>query len=138
MSDETRTRLLKYGITSAVAAAVSALIMYLHGLFNASDMSARLKILADAFTIPGVILLCLGALIWVSADGFFDSITYAFGRLGSALIPFYGKNHKHERYYDYVMRKRGKRISGYGFIPIVGAIFTAIAVVFIVIYYVNK
>ena len=138
MSDVWRMRLIKYGITSAIAAAVSALIMYSHGLFDTSDIASRLKIIADAFTIPGVILLCIGALVWVSTDGFFDGITYAFGRLGSALLPFYGKNHPHERYYDYVMRKRGKRIAGYGFIIIVGAVFTAIAAIFTVLYYVNK
>lgn len=137
MDEKTKNRLLKYGITTVVTASVSVLIMYLNGLFEATDILTRFKLLADAFTIPGVILLCIGALIWVSTDGMFDGLTYAAKRLGS-LIPFYGKNYTHERYYDYVMRKRGKRISGYGFIPIVGAAFVAIAVVFIVLYYVNK
>ncbi len=137
MDNKIKTRLLKYGITVAVAAGIAALIMYSNGLFEASDTLTRYKLLADAFTIPGVILLCIGALVWVSTDGMFDGFTYAAKRL-SSLIPFYGKNYKHERYYDYVMRKRGKRISGYGFIPIVGAVFVAIAVVFIVLYYVNK
>mgnify|MGYP003310774446 CR=1 FL=1 len=134
---KTKNRLLKYGITTVVTAGISVLIMYLNGLFEATDTQTCYKLLADAFTIPGVILLCIGALIWVSTDGMFDGFTYAAKRLGS-LIPFYGKNYKHERYYDYVMRKRGKRISGYGFIPIVGAVFTAIAAVFIVLYYVNR
>lgn len=137
MDSEIKKRIIKYSVTTALAAAVSALIMYSNGLFEATDALARYKLLADAFTIPGVILLCLGALIWVSTDGLFDGFTYAAKRLGS-LIPFYGKNYKHERYYDYVMRKRGKRISGYGFIPLVGTVFTLIAVVFIVLYYVNK
>ncbi len=134
MENQTKKKLLKYGITTAVAAGVAVLIMYSGGLFETADTLTRYKLLADAFTIPGVILLCIGALVWVSTDGMFDGFTYAAKRLGS-LIPFYSKNYKHERYYDYVMRKRGKRIGGYGFIPIVGAAFTAIAVVFIVLYY---
>ena len=137
MNGELKKRLLKYGITTAVAAGIAVLIMYSSGLFEVTDDLTRFKLLADAFTVPGVILLCIGALVWVSTDGMFDGFTYAAKRLGS-LIPFYGKNYKHERYYDYVMRKRGKRISGYGFILIVGAAFVAIAVVFTVLYYVNK
>ncbi len=136
MNGETKKRLLKYGITTAVALGVAVLIMYSNGLFETTDTLTRYKLLADAFTIPGVILLCIGALVWVSTDGMFDGFTYAAKRL-SSLIPFYGKNYKHERYYDYVMRKRGKRIGGYGFIPIVGAGFTAVAVVFIALYFLN-
>jgi hypothetical protein len=88
--------------------------------------------LADAFTIPGVIFIMVGCLVAISTTGFFDSISYAMKSLARAIIPFHDTTD--EKYYDYKTKKESKRFTGYGFIFVVGGVFTAISLVFTVLF----
>lgn len=94
----------------------------------------RYRILCDAFTIPGVILLMVGLLVWISTTGMFDSLGFAFSWLGARLIPGLALR-RNEKYYDYVTRKRGNRAKGYRFLYIVGGVFLAVAIVFFILFY---
>ena len=131
MSARTKTRLLKYGITGAVCLGMVALYC---GLRDFAGMTAveRYRALCDGFTIPGLLALCLGGLIWVSNDGFFYGLGYCLRIAGNALIP--GRR-KSETYYDYVQRQREKKITGYGFLFLCGGVCMAIAMVFLVLFY---
>lgn len=126
-----RKILLRYLITTVIGGLLALLVLYLHGYFEATATVERYRILADAFTIPGTILVMVAALIWISSEGMFDGLTYAFGRIGSRLIPFYKGSLKHETYYDYKQSKGNDRPHGYGFLFFVGVAFLAVAVVFI-------
>mgnify|MGYP003294970745 CR=1 FL=1 len=90
------------------------------------------KILCDAFTVPGVVLILVGVLIIISKDGLFDGLTYTLSHLFQALIP--GRiGDKNEKYYDYVMRKRGQRETPiWKYLVIPGAVFLFISIVFLV------
>lgn len=132
MNVRLRKNLLKYGITVAVCLAFAAIFCYSREFFQ-QTLTVKYRILCDAFTIPGSICLCLGILIWASTDGFFDGLTYCLSIAWRSFIPG-GRAAPAEKYYDYVMRKRDKRITGYGFIPIVGAVFMAIAIVFLLLF----
>lgn len=129
-----RSLLLRYGITTAVAGAATVFILWLRSYGEATAAVARYRILADAFTVPGVLLICVAALVWVSSEGFFDGLGYAFSRVGSRLIPFFKRSLEHQTYYDYVQEKKGKRIHGYSFLFFVGLAFVAVAVVFIILH----
>ena len=122
--------LLKYGISTLSAGGVTLLILWNYEFWDAPTLVERYRILANAFTIPGVILMMFAALIWVSADGFFDGLAYAFSQAKDRLIPFVGAKRKHETYYDFKQRKQEKRPRGYGFLFFVGAAFTLVAVIF--------
>lgn len=126
-----RKSLLRYLITTAAAGAVTVLILYLQGFFGLTSQVDRYRVLADAFTIPGVILVMVTALIWISSEGMFDGLAYAFGRVGSRLIPFFFKSWQHETYYDYKQCKSEDRPHGYSFLFFVGLAFVTIAVVFV-------
>ena len=130
-----RKIILRYSITTAVAGSVSILHLFLQGFWDATTLDQKYKILADAFTIPGVLLIMFGALIWVSSEGFFDGLTYAFTQFGSMLIPFFKGGKKHMTYYDYKMKMKDKRAHGYSFMFFVGIVFVAISAVFIALYY---
>ena len=130
-----RKIILRYSITTAAAGLVSLLVLYLHGFGDVTTLEQKYKILADAFTIPGVVLIMFGALIWVSSEGFFDGLTYAFTRVGGMLIPFFRGGKEHQTYYDYKMKMKDKRAHGYSFMFFVGIVFVAIAVVFIALFY---
>ena len=85
--------------------------------------------LAAAFTVPGLLAVLIGALVWVSTTGVFDALTFGVGILFKGLLPF-KKGERFERFYDYKARKDEKRLTGYGFIVISGAIFLVIGIIF--------
>lgn len=136
MKDKIIKILLKYGITAAVGGLMAFAVISLHGYADAADSAERCRILADAFTIPGVVLMLCAALVWISNAGMFYGLSYLAGRAVRALFPMGRTFEKHERYADYVLRKREKGgVHGYGFIFHVGAAFFAVAVVFIIRFY---
>ena len=129
-----RKILRKYFIATLCAAAFSSMILWLKEIGEAEILSDKFKILSDAFTVPGVLLIMVGALIWTSTQGIFDGLGYSFGRIGSMFIPLYQKSFEHLTYYDYKMSKNDKRIKGYSFLFYVGIGFFVIGILFFVLY----
>jgi hypothetical protein len=125
-----KKNVIKYAVATGVALALCLLTLWLHGFSLATELVDKYRILADAFTIPGVIILMVGCLVWISTTGFFDILAFAFSNLGARLIPFFGAKSDHESYYDYKMRKDKSRAKGYAFLFVVGAVFVVIALVF--------
>lgn len=102
--------------------------------FDDASVKERFLILADAFTIPGVILLCIGILVALSNKGIFLGFSYAIKYVYRMLVP--GVSKDHETYGDYVEQQREKgKASGFGFLFFTGLAFLLIAVVFIVLFY---
>lgn len=132
MSEELRNRLLKYGISAGVCAGL-VLVYCTTRNFSQMELVEKYRTLCDAFTIPGLLCLCVGVLIWASNDGFFYGLSYCLNVAWRALIP--GARYKSERYYDYVTRKKEKQITGYGFLFLVGGICMAFALVFMALFY---
>ncbi len=120
---------VKYALTTTVAGAVTLLILRAKDFSTVLSPAEQYRILSDAFAVPGVILMLVAALVWVSNDGFFDGLGYIVGRGLGTLIPFFRP--KHETYYDHLMSKKEKRIRGYSFLFFVGLVFTLVSVIFI-------
>ena len=94
-----------------------------------------IKILCDAFFVPGVVFLAIGALILVSNGGFFDGIAYGVKTAFCALVPGL-KLKKGESYADFKARKQENRKPAAVKAPfITGCAFAAISIVFLVLYY---
>lgn len=131
-----KTALLKYGITAAAAALVSWLTLDLHGFAYVTGDADKYRILADAFTIPGVTLIMVWLLVLVSAEGIFGGIGYALTYTISTLIPGLGGK-KTEAYADYLERKQANRAAKMkcSFLWHVGLAFMALAGVFIILFY---
>ena len=100
--------------------------------FPTAPLVEQYRILCDAFTIPGIMLLCVGAMIWVSNAGALDGLTYVFSYAIGALVP---GGRKHQKFLDYVEHRRENRVKGYGFLLISGAVTLAIAGVFMILFY---
>lgn len=132
-----RKILLKYSIAIAIVLAAAAFLMWRHDLLGAETLARRFHVLSDAFTVPGVLMTMAGVLVWVSNFGLFDMLGYAGGRVGAMFIPVY-KKYDHQTFYDYKEGRKGKRISGYSFMFIVGLASLALGVLFLVLYYVYK
>ena len=126
---------MKYSITTLVAGLVSLAALSANGFFSASAEIVKYKLLADAISVPGMILILLPVLIWISGEGVFDGLTYALSILGRSLT-FRGLK-KQEKFYDYKMRKAENRMSGYWFMLLVGVGFVLVSSIFLVLFYTN-
>ena len=127
-----KTRLIKYGSCGAFVALMAYWYIDLRD-FAGAALVDQYRMLCDAFTVPGILLLMTSALVALSNMGALDGLGYAMGMAIRSLIP--GGRIKDETYGDYVARKREKRIKGYGFLAISGAVTMAIAVVFWMLFY---
>lgn len=134
MNQRTRTQLIKYSCTVVISLLLSWASVYLYGYdtFQAEALVVKYRILCDAFTIPGLLLVMAGLLMVVSNKGAFEGIGYAVKHAIKMLIPGV---HATERYYDYLQRKRANKIHGFGFLFVVGVIDLVIAGVFMVLFY---
>ncbi len=126
---------IKYLSAIAAGGVFTLLVLLINGFFTTDVAIIKYKLLADAFGGPGIIMILLPVLFWISTDGFFDGITYALSRFGQ-MITFRGAL-KQEKYYDYKQRKAQKRMSGFWFILFVGLGFVLVSGVFLVFFYTN-
>ena len=101
--------------------------------FGQMGLLERYRTLCDAFTIPGILLLCVGGLTWASSLGALDGLAYVFHVMAKGLIP--GKRLEMLKYSDYVMERREKESIGFGFLLISGAVVMAISIVFLILFY---
>ena len=133
MSDRCKKILAKYIITIAITTAVIFFILSGRGFFGTDDAKLKMLYLADAFTIPGVVILMIGVMTWLSSShGLFDGLTYSLDRLKRSLIP--GDNYSDEKYGDYKERKMSSRSTDYSFLFVVGGVIFLVAVIFTLIY----
>lgn len=123
----------KYLICFGIMAVITVIIMVSFGFFEEKSLSVKYTILSDAFSVPGMVMLLVGALIWISTTGFFDALAYGVGIIFKGFTLF-KKGERFERYYEYKVRKAEKRTKGYGFILISGAIYLLIGVIFILLF----
>ncbi len=134
MKNSSRGKVIAYTMAALVGALMVGSVLSLHGYDMAVTPAERYRILADAFTIPGVVLMLCWVLVWLSGEGAFEGLSYVCKYAVKMLIP--GGMKDMERFGDYVERRREKgRIRGTGFLLVTGACFFAVAVVFIALFY---
>ena len=119
---------------SSLFVVVSAGIYMTSCDFSACDRHTQVRILCDALTVPGVLLLCAGGLLWASQRGALDGLSYGLTLAARGLIP--GKRlRREESYREFVARKRCTRSGGYGFLLITGSVTTTLSLLFLALYY---
>lgn len=128
-----KVRLMKYGLCALFVAVMAYGYLSLRP-FAGAEVKEKYQMLCDALTVPGVLLLCAGALVWISSLGALDGLGYGLRLAVQALIP--GKRAGREKSYgDYVARRQKNRLKGYGFLLICGAVTIAASFVFLGLYY---
>lgn len=133
MSKRLQVNLIKYGICVVIAALMVWAYIAARE-FEPVSWKERYLILCDAFTIPGILFISAGALVWVSNLGAMDGIVYCLRFMVFSLIP--GKRlERDEQYGEYVERKSQNRVKGYGFLFWSGLITMGIALIFMALYY---
>lgn len=132
MNEKIISYVKKYISTFLMLGAATCIILLLRQYSPEDSLAVKYLNIADAFTIPGVIILMVGVLIWIHSMGNFDMILYGFSRAKHSFIP--SANYTHETFYDYKQRKSEKRIKGYSFLFVCGGVYMIPAIVFNVLY----
>lgn len=131
MTRQQRTRLLKYGITAVLTAAV---VIYYAASRNVLSLETieQYHVLCDAFTLPGIFLMLFGLLMLMNDLGALDTLAYFGHYLLHTFMPVaFGEG---KSYLDFIEERRSNRKGGFGFLFVVGGVFTAVGVVFLILY----
>lgn len=132
MRGNMRKALVKYLSAAFVCGALAWLYISSREFASAPRLE-QYRMLSDAFLIPGLVTVLIGCLLLISNKGGLDGISFVLGRAARMLIP--GRKKKDEKYFDYVERKRENPLRGFGFLFVVGGIFCAAAIVFMILFY---
>lgn len=127
-------RIMIYAV-STVLLGVCAWLILRNGNYSPElDPAERYRLLCDAFMLPGLFYIMFGLLVFVSSTGFFDIFVFSIGKAIRLMIP--ALKYDKERFYEYKVRKEEQgRVKGYSFLFIVGGAFSAVGVVFLVLFY---
>lgn len=131
MSNKVKTLLIKYGISVLICVGIGVAYAVSENIAQ-QELVHVYRILSDAFTLPALLFLFSGAMVWLSNQGSLDAIGYLMLSVVRFLIP--GGALKHEKYGDYVARRREKNVTGFGFLFVVGLICLVGALVFTMLY----
>lgn len=130
MEKNKRAIFLKYLIAFLVATAIFFTVISIRNIFTLTDRQKIIGALSDGFTIPGVLFICLGLLVWLANLGSFHGIGYVMKHLFTMLIPLSKKNH--ETYADYIETR--KKTNGFSFLFIIGGFFLSLGILFLLLY----
>ncbi len=132
MSKRLKANLIKYGLTGAISLFVTYSYVSNKG-FHMGTLADKYKYLSDGFAIPGLLLTCSGLLLIISNEGIFDGISWGLQYAVKTLIPF-GRYKKQESYGDFVEKRKGYKVKGFGFVFIIGAINLVICIIFMILF----
>jgi hypothetical protein len=132
VSKNLKANLIKYGLTTAISLFVTYSYISNKG-FHMGTLADKYKYISDGFAIPGLLLTCSGLLLIISNEGAFDGISWGLRFAIKTLIPF-GRHKKQESYGDFVEKRRGQKVKGFGFVFVVGAIDIVICIIFMILF----
>ncbi len=125
-----RKKITGYALCAVFGAAVFILICRLNHYTELESDQERLRVLCDAFTIPGLLLVALAGLIYAANNGAFYGISYGLRTAKQILLPFLPN--EYVKYRDYIAKKKEKKVTGYRFIFITGLVFFIIGIILLI------
>ena len=131
-----KKRLITISILLAIELALILLICGTNGALT-SDMAPRqvTRHVCDGFFVAGLILVCIGGLVWTSKQGAYDGIGYTVSQWKDSLTNNRRDWHSKEKYSDYKKRvaekNKKKSISEY---LIVGGASIVMASILLLVY----
>ncbi len=118
---------MTYLTTVSIGLVIVVMLAFGWGIDKVETPYECVRILADSFTIPGIIMASASVIIWISSKGGYDGLTYGFSYVKKMFTPSSKMN---ESLYDYKMRREEKRMKPKLDLLWVGLAFIAIAVIF--------
>ena len=132
----------KYTVTVAIGLIIAFISLLVKKVFAAASAGDVFRILADAFTIPGGLLLVAGLGIWILNQGGFDGLIYMtrvlFRTKTQSKEGSISENEEGrvEPYSEFIIKRHNEQqVTGYSFIIVTAVAFLALAGVFVILYY---
>lgn len=128
-----KQRWLKYVIVLLLGAALVCAILFWEDYFSFETLQDRLRVLSDAFLVPGLLLVLSGCFLWILRQGTFAGMGYTARKIWNSLhSQEYRENHK-ESYAEYCERKSAKK-TPFLFLILTGAVFLVPAIILTIVY----
>ena len=128
--------IIKYVSTIIVGLGLFFLVLWLRGFYDTPNITKAdyYRCLADAFTVPGMVLICSSIMLFIYQEGAFTGLLYALRHAGRMLLPFLIKNDI--SYFEY-LEGRGEKsfMSMLLCFFLVGVMFIIGAVICIALFY---
>ena len=135
MKDGVKKKLLGYGIASAVGIAIAAVVVVTGLDSGVPGKREVFRLLSDAGTVSGLILLFTAALVAVSEQGMFRGLGYSVHYLYDRVMPGHASR-RPETYADYVERKSERKgVSIWRYLLIPGAALVVLGILFLILFY---
>ena len=135
MKKENKALLIKYLICFAVASLITFCVFWIKGFFVHS-VAVNVQILADGFTVSGLLITLFAGMMFVSGEGALLGIGFVLKSVALMFIPMGRQNH--EVYRDYRERKlKEMKKSTDHCILFTGLAFFLVGIVLNVVWYVN-
>lgn len=135
MKKETKALLVKYIICFATASLMTVAVFWSKGFF-AHSVGVNIQILADGFSVSGILMTLFAGMMFVSGEGALLGIGFVVRSVILTFIPM-GRQ-KHEKYADYRERKlKEMKKTKDRCILVTGLLFLFVGIIFNVIWYTN-
>ena len=135
MKQENRALLIKYSVCFGVASLIAFIVFWIKDFFGHS-LAVNIQILADGFTVSGLLLTLFAGLLFVSGEGALIGISYILRNVVLAFVPMGRK--RHELYAQYRERRLSElKRRNDSCILVTGLVFLLVGVLFTAIWYVK-
>ena len=135
MKQENKALLTKYIICFGIASLITFIVFWIKGFFTDS-LAVNLQVLSDGFSVSGLLVTLLAAMMYISSEGALIGIGFVLRNVVQAFVPMGRK--KHEFYAQYRERKLSEmKKSSNSCMLVTGLIFLFIGIIFTVIWYVK-
>ncbi len=137
-----KKRLLRTLIILAICIAVTVSYIVSKDIKQKST-SEKLKVIADGFTIPGLLVTGFGFMMVISDTGSLDGVVYGMQQAIRMLTFQLLSKEKQQSYGDFkeqrdeIRRLRKERSGGFWYIVFIGLTFLLMAFVFVILYLQN-
>lgn len=134
MEKDKKTILWRYLLCFGIGLVFVVVVCAIGGFFQ-DNAKENMKLLHNAFFSVGGLMVLFSGLLYVSSEGAFLGIGYAFSWVIKSLIPL-GRRKMQETYAEYRERKLSKeKKKGDHCLVFTGLLFIAVSIVFLVIWY---
>lgn len=124
----------KYIVTAMVGLALALAVMGIRGGYGETDQALLLQALCDACFVAGILLSCVGLLIFVAGDGMFDMLSYGVRRLLRLVLPQEKQDQFPKTFFDYREMKHSGGKAPFGFLLVVGLAYILLAAALLAMY----
>ena len=131
--EELKTRRwLPYVIAVAVLTVITLVCAIPFNGYSGGDAKPLVGAWSSAFTVPGIICLGVGLLIWCTNEGAFDMLSYGVKSL-FRLFKKDVKDRKYGGYYEYQQARKNKK-KPFLYMVVVGGAYLLVGIILTIIY----